>query len=249
MRLNTNSSIFIAQHVDSTTFETMVGVLNKFFRESDEEYQAYTLNDYRALMLEAQNYLNEIDIGRKIVAASKDQISDYLQTEKFLVQSNVYLRASRPTTDKEQENIGWHRETFYGPNMSASVNIWTPIRGVNLDNTLKYIPESHLIPDSEIITKNSGNKFTEKGSDGHKLGFLYDQKEIIEGVDLTTAEKMIVPYKSSAIFSGNLIHGAAQNFSKEIRFSIDFRIIRKSDYTSEGKKFHLSSGKPYFVEL
>ena len=66
---------------------------------------------------------------------------------------------------------------------------------------------------------------------------------------LTESKPMVVPYYSSSIFSGNLIHGSALNKSNSIRFSCDFRVIKKSDYKSESKKFHFASNKPYFVEF
>ena len=44
---------------------------------------------------------------------------------------------------------------------------------------------------------------------------------------------MMVPYFSSSMFEGQLIHGAAKNTSKFTRFSLDFRIIKKSDYNSK----------------
>jgi len=56
-----------------------------------------------------------------------------------------------------------------------------------------------------------------------------------------------VPEKSSAIFSGNLIHGAAINLDSKIRFSVDFQIIRETDYSLDNKQLHYSSGRPYFV--
>ena len=38
---------------------------------------------------------------------------------------------------------------------------------------------------------------------------------------------MKVPFYNSAIFSGNLIHGPNHNYSKNIRVSLDFKIIKK----------------------
>jgi ectoine hydroxylase-related dioxygenase (phytanoyl-CoA dioxygenase family) len=150
---------------------------------------------------------------------------------------------------RHYENIDWHRESFYRPNLEKSVNIWTPIRGVSSRNSLRYIPNSHTIPDNQITTYNEGSTVNPKYSVGHQLGFNYDPKVIINGVDLNQAETMVVPEKSSAIFSGNLIHGAAINLDSKIRFSIDFQVIRKSDYSSSNKNFRFSSGKPYFIDL
>ena len=134
--------------------------------------------------------------------------------------------------------------------MEKAVNVWTPLKGVSKTNTLRYIPESHLIPDSDILTSKKEDSYTQRFSDGHKLGFQYAPKTIKSGVELNDDKPMIVDNHSSAIFSGNLIHGGAINHSDEIRFSIDFRIIRSKDYNKEkNTQLHVSSSKPYFQEM
>ena len=60
---------------------------------------------------------------------------------------------------------------------------------------------------------------------------------------------MLVPEGCSSVFSGNLIHGAAINYDKKIRFSVDFRIIAKKTIRLKQQTFHAASGKPYFVEF
>ena len=99
-------------------------------------------------MVAAQDQLNQEDAVIKITASIYPALVKYLEADAFLVQSNLYLRASRPEKPWEQENIGWHRESFYGPNMSKAVNIWTPIQGV--DEQIKIIPGSQVIPDDSI---------------------------------------------------------------------------------------------------
>ena len=113
--------------------------------------------------------------------------------------------------------------------MERAINIWTPIKGVDSKNTIQYVPDSHLIADRDILTEKISDQYTAKFSDGHKLGFQYEPKKIIGGVNLQR-KKLLVPHGSSAIFDGNLIHGAAENMSKSIRFSVDLRVIRKSGF-------------------
>ena len=64
-------------------------------------------------------------------------------------------------------------------------------------------------------------------------------KQILQGVDLTNSSPLLVPENSSAIFSGNLIHGAAINNTDKIRFSVDFRIMDKRLYKAEESKSKL----------
>ena len=241
------STIKIVLHQDDV-HTALAAVIEAMFPLPEEDYLAMGLEDYRAVMLKAQSKLIEGNFVSRVIFSIRAALESYLETEQFLVQSNLYLRAARPGMPRHYENIDWHRESFYGPNLEKSVNIWTPIRGVTSKNSLRYIPRSHTIPDQKIITSNEGSTVTPKYSVGHQLGFNYDPKIIRSGVDLSQAETMIVPEKSSAIFSGNLVHGAAVNLDSKIRLSIDFQVIRKSDYSQSNKKFHFSSGRPYFIE-
>ena len=89
---------------------------------------------------------------------------------------------------------------------------------------------------------------TERFSVEHKSGFYYAPKKIASGVDLSNASRLPVGGGEGALFSGNLIHGAAINKAKSIRFSVDFGLIRKAECSSDNKYHHNTSSKPYFVE-
>ena len=112
-----------------------------------------------------------------------------------------------------------------------------------------YIPESQKIPDDDIKTESEIDEFTKKNSFGHKLGFLYQPKNIVDGVDLNKVKTMETKFYNSALFSGNLIHGPCQNTSSQLRVSIDFKIIKKSDYDKNLDKKHVTSKKYYFEEV
>ncbi len=246
-----NSSIFISKHNSKKTVNKVRALINKFAFD-ENILRKLSISKYRSLTVKIQNEINNLNLTSLIVKEIYYDVIKYLKTERFLVQSNVYLRCSRPSNlsvTANSESIGLHRESFYGPNMEKSVNIWTPIKGVSKQNTLRYIPNSHLISDDKIKVKKIKDKYTNKFSTGHKLGFQYAYKKIIKGVNIENQKAMIVPSYSSSIFSGNLIHGAATNNSNKIRFSLDFRVIRKKDYSNNNKKFHFASKKPYFIEF
>ena len=245
-----NSSIVIANHDDKNLLSNLLNIIEQTFDNKDSFYFDLPSEEYRRLMIEAQKNLNDHCAASLICKNILPELENYLETTKFLIQSNVYLRASRPSKDPKSESIGFHRETFYGENMEKAVNVWTPLKGVSKTNTLRYIPESHLVPDSDILTSKKEDSYTKRFSDGHKLGFQYAPKTIESGVNLNDDKPMIVKNHSSSIFSGNLIHGGAINNSDSIRFSIDFRIIRCGDYNMyQSKRSHFSSGKPYFIEM
>ncbi len=246
-----NSEIVFAKHTSDSLLIELRKIVTDFFPEDHSYYSSLTIHDYRSIVNEAQEALNQKDFSRKIALNLKSQIESYMGEESFLIQSNLYLRATRFGVRKDLESINWHRETFYGPNMEKSLNIWTPILNVTNLNTLRFIPESQKIPDEDISIESIEDPITKKGSDGNRIGFLYAPKKIIGGVNLDNSTPMIVPYFFSSIFPGNLIHGAAENkSSKKIRLSVDFRILPKSSYDPNlSKKVHISSGKPYFEDL
>jgi len=241
------SSIFFAKHQNEMLVREIQNDLLNVFNKSTDYYVNLPILDYREIIKQAQDFINQKKIAYYLCKELKFQIQEYIKEEKFFIQSNLYLRGTRPYVNMSTEKIGWHRETFYGPNMEKSVNIWTPILGVNNLNTLQYIPLSQNIPEIEIITNNINDEVTSKGSTSNVIGFLYSPKEIISGVNLNNARKMIVPDLHSSLFSGLLIHGSGINESQNIRFSVDFRILPFSAYDSKTtKQFHFASKKPYF---
>lgn len=242
-----DSSIIFAKHQSELLVQDIRRDILKFYDKNIGYYVNLPIEDYREIVKNTQEFLNQKQIAYLLCKCLKDQIKSYIQENKFFIQTNLYLRATRPHVNMNTEKIGWHRETFYGPNMEKSVNIWTPILGVSELNSLQYIPYSQNIPESEIVTVNKNDEVTSKGSTGNIIGFLYSPKEIISGVNLNNASKMIVPDFHSSIFSGLLIHGSGTNESKNIRFSVDFRILPFSAYDSTtSKQFHFASKKPYF---
>jgi ectoine hydroxylase-related dioxygenase (phytanoyl-CoA dioxygenase family) len=245
--LYNQSSIHFAKHQDEWLVNEIRNYITSYFSESTDYYVNLLIDDYRDIVKKTQDLLNQKNVTYHLCKLLKAQIQEYIGEEKFFIQSNLYLRATRPYVNMNTEKIGWHRETFYGPNMEKSVNIWTPILDVNSKNTLQYIPFSQNIPEHEIITKTINDEVTSKGSTGNIIGFLYSPKEIVSGVNLNNASKMIVPEFHSSLFSGLLIHGSGTNQSENIRFSIDFRILPFTGYDSKNsKQFHFASRKPYF---
>jgi ectoine hydroxylase-related dioxygenase (phytanoyl-CoA dioxygenase family) len=243
------SSIKIANHKNNNLINETQKIIKEFFKEEDSFYFEMHNDEFRQIILNTQEKLNKNNITSKIVLLIYDDIANYLENDDFLIQSNSYLRVSRPIKECN-DSIGWHRENFYAPNADEYVNIWTPIIGIDKLNTLNFIPESHLIKNEDIKTINIDDQHTKKYSNGHKIGLMYSPKKIISGVDFTKKEPMEVPYFSSSIFSGNLIHGAAVNESDKIRFSLDFRIISEKYFDKNlNKKMHFASGKDYFIRF
>jgi ectoine hydroxylase-related dioxygenase (phytanoyl-CoA dioxygenase family) len=240
--------IEIVEHRDNL-LPTLTEVLDDHFPMADHSYSSMEIHQYREIVRAAQDDLNALNASELIAKMMLKELLSFLKAEQILIQTNIYLRAARPHFSSEEESIGWHRESFYGSNMSNAANIWTPLRGVCRENTLRYVPGSAGIPDNDLITESTRSVHTEQFSSGHKIGFLYAPKKITQGVDFNHNSPLDVPLGSTAIFSGNLIHGAATNRSHRIRFSIDFRAISVADYSPKNKQYHFASGQTYFREI
>lgn len=201
--------------------------------------------NYRGRVARAQESLNGELVAHLIAGGIRPVLEQLLQSDEIMVQSNVYLRAARPQIGG-QESVGWHRESFYGCPPQA-LNVWVPIANVTPDNAIRYIPGSTHIPEAEIETTTGDNDGVQRGSSGHKIGLLYAPKRIIGGVDLSSAQPLPFEDGQASVFSSMLVHGAAENRTDRVRFSIDFRVIAREHVGVQ--KQHFASGKEMFEEL
>ena len=129
------------------------------------------------------------------------------------------------------------------------MNMWFPIRGVNQSSSLKYIPNSHKVPDADLeIEVDSKGPRVEKHSTGHKLVFLYSPKRIVAGVDLDNLQTFKLSYGEYILFSAMLIHGAAANHGSEIRFSLSMAILPQEKVVVN-KSYFAAGGKSHYEKF
>lgn len=247
--LETDSSgIYIGKLSKEILFE-LRNIVDELIPTDEVNFNLMEIDEYRSIQLKVQNNIISAGYPSKIFKSAQGQIEDYFGSSKLLIKSNLQFRASRSISPK-QECIGWHRESFYGSGQ-YSVNMWIPIRGVTKENTLRYIPESHLLDNKNIKICIEDDSITKRFSTGHKLGFLYKNKIILDGIDFTKAKPLPPEIGQFALFPGELVHGSAINNTQKIRISIDFSIIRKKDWdkTFQKKSHFASGGKPLFIEI
>jgi len=206
------------------------------------------VNEYRALVRRAQDELNAHDFVRKFCFANQQTLEPLLGGPMSF-QAIVYLRAVRPVTKAMgvQENIGFHRESFFGPDFKYSYNVWIPLANIDAKNTLFYVPGSGAIPDEEIMIRKRSSPDVQRYSDAHKIGLLYDEIEIVSGVNLQKAVRMPVPVEQWVLFPSPLIHGNGSNDSQNIRISLDFRVIRTNQILEN--KGNYAAGGAYFTDF
>lgn len=192
-----------------------------FFCRPIADYLAMPDPEYRNLVLKAQSEMDSRRLAQQLASDSHSLLSRLLWCGHIAIQT-LRLRAARPRrAEQVQEVISWHRESFYASAGAYMVNFWLPIANVNASTALQYVPNSHLIPDKDIkIEVRQDPRITMAQQ---HIGLLETVQHIVEGVDLSKAEPMVVLPGEAAIFHGSLIHGMGHNYSSKIRFSIDFR--------------------------
>ncbi len=242
-----SSGIATTRLADQTLLEEIQSIIAYVLPRPTDHYVNMDADEYRSLLLLAQEELDRRHIVRRLAQDRRELICEVLNTNQPMIQTNTYLRGTRPSVQGVQEYIGWHRESFYGPDMDQAINFWVPILNVTAENVMRYIPDSHLIPDANIETASEEDESVERYSSGHKIGLLYAPKRITSGVDLSKSKPFCVLPGEVTVFAGHLIHGAAENLSNHIRFSMDFRLIAMESLSTS--KEHFASGKSYFEPL
>ena len=167
------SGILYAPHKSTSIIEHIKGLLSEAFPNPVSFYKGLNIQEYRKLIKKIQEQINTHNYVRKIATEVAGDIREHIGEDRFFMQTNLYVRATRPIAVQETETIGWHRESFYGPNMEKSFNVWTPVSGVHANNTLRYIPQSQLIVESNIGIEQTDDAVTTKGSVGNIIGFFF----------------------------------------------------------------------------
>jgi len=228
-------------------------VIENSFNKETSYYLHLTKDKFQEIAVECQHRINELNIQKEFYLSEKYIYDQLFPNQELLFESVVFLRAVRPSKPSQSiEHPDMHRETFYSDQLHTPfvLNLWIPIKDVNADNTLHYIPKSHIIPDNDIkieVDKKWPGK-VDKFSNGHKLGFFWKPKKILSGVDLKNNKKMYFKDYEYSLFSSMLVHGGAENKSDKIRFAIGFGIIPKIRL-SKNKSFFASNGQNHFIKI
>ena len=135
----------------------------------------------------------------------------------FYVQARPFLRFSRP--NRPDDNIGFHRDTVYNQS-PHELSIHVPLVDLNNLSCMKFIPKSHVMPDSAFIFRDAVE--ISKKSKKHKMGFPWLQKSIVDDGRMVPFP---VDFGQAMFFSPSTVHGQEQNLSTKTRVSFDFRVV------------------------
>lgn len=160
--------------------------------------------------------------GRKIIEKQLPLFKSFIGPDLF-VQKDPYLRVTR--SEKPQDNIGCHRNTFYGGS-PYELSILVPYMNINEFSALQVMTGSHTLPENHFPTKQIKNSdpAVQKGSAKHQLGFLYAPKVMDP---LIASETIPIPLKlgQALAFSLSIVHGSVVNKGRITHWSSDIRVM------------------------
>ena len=215
--------------------------------------------EFNKKSINLQNKIYKKKIHLDIVRSEQEIFKKILKIKnlsELKITSFLHLRAVKQRTKKNNNFLGFHRETFYSDfdYTRYQINISIPILNYTNKNSMKIIEKSHNIPDEKISTLKltSLESGIKKNSYEHRLGLAYNPKLITDGVDLKKAKRANLETGQFMVFSSNLIHGNGINHERETRYSIDFGLIKKKYLVGKKIKNHKishSKDKKYWIDL
>lgn len=189
-----------------------------------EEYHLYMQEDeeHTEFQIKMTQAFRENQCGLKILQGQIPFFRDLLGPD-IMGQTNPYLRMTRPF--KPQDNIGYHRDTFYGGS-PYELSVLVPFVDLPAECSLSVLSGSHIHSEELYPTTKIENADTavRKGTPKHQLGFLYAPKEMDSDVE----KKMeAIPLKvgQALVFSLSTVHGSVLNRGTLTRWSSDMRVM------------------------
>lgn len=186
----------------------------------------FKLKDYHKFVASGELHNNVINITRNLEVSDFDFNIDLL-AKRFgnilgyeltswveeLQKSHIQIRISRPNS----LDINPPHRDGYLSYWEDIVNVWLPVEGCNEKSSLPVLPESHLLPENEILrTESKGAKIN---------GNVYYVPCILETKTGPIYMMRPNPKEGEALlFTPFLIHGAAVNQNEDItRVSLELR--------------------------
>ena len=189
-----------------------------------EEYHHHikTEEEHTALQIEVTKAFREQGFGPTILERQSSFFQELLGPDIF-GQANPYLRITRP--HKPQDNIGYHRDTFYGGS-PYELSVFVPFVNLPKESSLSVLSGSHIHSEDKYPTTQVENTDADvrKGTPKHQLGFLYAPKVMDPSVD-KRMEPIPLKIGQALIFCLSTVHGSQLNSGNISRWSSDMRIM------------------------
>jgi Phytanoyl-CoA dioxygenase (PhyH) len=189
-----------------------------------EEYHHHVSSDeeHTELQITLTKAFRTKECGPTILARQFSFFRDFLGPD-LLVQANPYLRMTRP--HKPQDNIGYHRDTFYGGS-PYELSVFVPFVELPRECSLSVLSGSHIHSEERYPTTQIENPdaAVRKGTQKHQLGFLYAPKVMDSSIE-RQMEPIPLKVGQALIFSLSTVHGSRLNAGTISRWSSDMRVM------------------------
>lgn len=207
--------------IDTLTGELRSKVGNNTLTLSEYHTLQLSETQHNQIHIELTAFFREKRLGQAILGSQAKLFQGILGPD-LDVQSSPYLRIARP--HKQGDNIGFHRDTFYG-GTPYEVIMSTALVDLPVESALSVLSGSHIMSKDAFLTKRvkSSDEAVFKGSEKHKIGFLYEPKMMEKAV----ADQMKpIPLRvgQALCFSMATVHGSVVNTGNVTRWTTDVRV-------------------------
>jgi len=186
-----------------------------------EDYHTIVLDDdlHTNIQSDLTQLYQNAGYGRQLIESSLPYFVDLLGPDLH-IQKYPYIRISRP--GMRQDNIGIHRDTHYGCSpFELSVSI--PFTDVPARGAMGVLSGTHTVAECDLPVTQVKSA-VEKGSEKHKLGFLYAPKVMSDEVR-ASVKPVRIGLGQALVFSLSLVHGQEVNRSNSTRITTDVRLV------------------------
>lgn len=186
-----------------------------------EEYHKIAEDDafHTQTQIQMTAFFRKEKLARKVLEKQAEFFNRLVGLDT-LIQLSPYLRMTRP--GKKQDNVGYHRDTFYGGS-PYEVSVILPFVECDPKMSLKVISGSHVLSEKLFPVVQQQSDIA-KGSDKHKLGFLYAPKLMDPNVE-KEMQSVHLKLGQILIFSLSTVHGSVENQGENTRWSSDVRVV------------------------
>ena len=182
------------------------------------EYHKHVISEqqHRELHYELTQVIQKTQLHKELALQNLNHFQHIVGPDIDL-QAVPYLRISRP--DIKEDNIGLHRDTFYG-NTAYELSCIVPLEDFVEGAAVNVMPKSQNL--GPLDFERLDHDTITKGSKQNQIGFLYATKEI-DDLDRSKLYAPLMKVGDYLMFSLCMIHGQEINTSGNTRWSIDFR--------------------------
>lgn len=222
----------IKNHIASQTGITIAGPLEGIHRELPMDFQTLNTDGLNALTKPISQ------ISRELVKVYCSMVArmakDHLKSD-VVFESDPFLRfhfpIAAPSTYRGFDGrlLAYHSDTLFG-DYFEQINCWMAFSNCDASNTMQIAPMTESL---KILTNFSESLDFDwdRYASGRRYFFekLRDDNDFSQLVT-SACYPLMATYGTVHLFDPRFVHGTSENKENTTRISLDFRVIKVSDY-------------------